>query len=227
MAIIKFSGLVTDIVGKLNGSVLQGSEYGTVLRNNCYGKSAKSIASFKSRSSFASSANFSSNLSPAYKSDWVTQMALLTRPTKQGPATPYNWYNGMMAFNGKLKSIGLPPNARWLVGNPMEDMGSITAILEAGTGPNYEIDSTLAGSGLFNIVIRISPAVRKNTAYKSSIMRIVSFAQVNSGTSWSIPDPAVVALFGYNDLTAPRWFDIQLVDPINGVFSTRLIAKIN
>lgn len=214
MAVVKFSGLVTSMVGKVNGSVMQGSPYGTILRSNFYGRRPQSALAYKQRSVFAAVASFNRAFTSTQQSAFQAFAVTLTRPTKAGADTPYNWWSLAMHVNGNLKVTG-----GTLITDPftvpsIPDLGALTVSYSGGTSYWDLAWASASGFG-YSAIIRVSPPVSARTPFKLSRMRVVTLGNPADGNV-HISQSSVTALFGSSSVTVPRWFAIEVVHSASG-----------
>lgn len=218
MAIIQFSGLVTDITGKIGGGVLQGSSYGTIIRNNAYGRRSNTYRIKNQQAKFFNTTNFGQHLTSIQKEQKAYYGALITRPTKLNPNTPYNWWSFNNAFNGKLLAIGFPMITGGFLAPAMTSNAGLTVTQIAGT-TNFLLTITNTLTATERTIIRVGPAVLPTRSYRNSTLKQVAVGS-GSTNSWIITQQQIADIFGICNLADNRYFSLQIVNTNTGYFTT-------
>lgn len=110
MATIKWSGLVSEMKGVLNGSVFQGSKVGTIIRNNATGIGRKTIPRQDIKVNYAAVVQAWRGLSSANRATWEDQVINYPFTDKYGdPYTPspyqlFMWAN-LNLTNAELSTV--------------------------------------------------------------------------------------------------------------------------
>lgn len=190
MAIIKLGSIATDIVGKVGGQVFQQSEYGTVIRNNHFRRSRQNAVNYKRRALIGYLSTSARNLSDSARTICANNGAQFTRATKQGPATPYNWYSWYMSFGFNRLLIGLLPIATAVTPTPEPNWDSFAIGDESGT-TNWEITGIDDFDNTWTAVIRASAPVVPGAAFRRGKMKII---QISAGAS----GPIAITRANYN-----------------------------
>lgn len=106
MATIKWSGLVSEVKGVLNGSVFQGSKVGQIIRNNSSSVGRKSSARQNIKTQYKAVIQAWRALSSANRATWEDQVVNYPFTDKYGnPYTP-SAYQLFMALNLNLVNAG-------------------------------------------------------------------------------------------------------------------------
>lgn len=217
MAIIKFSGLVTVVKGKLNGSVLQGSAYGNIIRSNGYGRRSQTTAAYTTRSRQSYVTRFCRSLTLEERDSMAAAAQFITRPTKSGPATPYDWWSFALAFNGKLAAIDENLIRNGFAAPELSDIAKFTVSYTPGTN-YFLIIPPVTGLETEKVIIRCSAPVSLAYGYRASRMRTVSI-QVCHESTYRVSFASLRAVFGTASPLVARWFDMQIVNRATGFFS--------
>lgn len=107
MALVKLSAMVSEMKGKLNGSVLQGSPFGQMIRNNKYSKSGTQTVWDMNKAQLATLASQFRDLSSAQLATWQTQTANYPFIDKFGDSYTPSAFQLYMALNLRLLDNGL------------------------------------------------------------------------------------------------------------------------
>lgn len=111
MARIKFSGLVSEMKGKLNGSVLSSNRGGAYIRNNKAGQKNLSAKSTQVKNKFGSLASQWRNLSVEQQEQWALMAPNYPTTNKFGDVRIPSGYELFMRLNGTLQLMNLPLQA--------------------------------------------------------------------------------------------------------------------
>lgn len=108
MARIKFSGVVSEVKGKLNGTVFSRNRGGAYMRNNKSGQTTNSAKSSQVKNKFGSLASRWRSLTVDQQNEW--NAAGINYPTvnKFGDTRTPSGYELFMRLNGTLELMGLP-----------------------------------------------------------------------------------------------------------------------
>lgn len=108
MARIKFSGLVSEMKGKLNGSVMSSNRGGAYIRNNKAGQKNLSAKSTQIKNKFGSLASQWRNLSVEQQDQWALMAPNYPTTNKFGDVRIPSGYELFMRLNGTLQLQNLP-----------------------------------------------------------------------------------------------------------------------
>lgn len=108
MARIKFSGVVSEVKGKLNGTVFSRNRGGAYMRNNKSGQTTNSAKSSQVKNKFGSLASRWRSLTVDQQNEW--NAAGINYPTvnKFGDTRTPSGYELFMRLNGTLELMSLP-----------------------------------------------------------------------------------------------------------------------
>ena len=108
MARIKFSGVVSEVKGKLNGTVFSRNRGGAYMRNNKSGQTTNSAKSSQVKNKFGSLASRWRSLTVDQQNEW--NAAGINYPTvnKFGDTRTPSGYELFMRLNGTLELMGQP-----------------------------------------------------------------------------------------------------------------------
>lgn len=108
MARIKFSGVVSEVKGKLNGTVFSRNRGGAYMRNNKSGQTTNSAKSSQVKNKFGSLASRWRSLTVDQQNEW--NAAGINYPTvnKFGDTRTPSGYELFMRLNGTLELMNLP-----------------------------------------------------------------------------------------------------------------------
>lgn len=223
MAIIKMGGLITEITGKIGGAVFQQGTYGNVMKNNRFKRSRQSAIAYEKRSMFTYLSQYGRGLSQANRDAKTGSGALITRPTKQGPATPYDWWSFHMSFNGKLYEIGQTLVNGGFTAPAMPDETGFIFGDELGT-TNWNLKNANTVTPDYYVIFKASAPVPTANAYRPGRMKTI---QISVGIS---ADIAVLrtnyeAVFGTIATGQFAWFAWQIVEKNTGYYSQPKITK--
>lgn len=214
MAVVKFSGLITSMVGKINGSVLQGGSYGTIIRSNRYGRKYASLSAFKSRSAFNSVQSFNKTFDGSEKDAFQSFASTLFRPTKAGAETPYNWWTLAQHINSNIFKIGgTMRKSPFLV--PTAPLFASVDVKFTEGDEFFEAtwDGTLGEDWV--LVCFVSPPSRERTPFKKSRSRQVAIFPCADGIG-DILFEDITTIFGGSGTANPRWFAFEKVHTATG-----------
>lgn len=223
MAVIKLSGLATSIVGKMGGSVFQNSTYGTIMKNNRFKRSRQNPLNFEKRSMFAYLANLGRSLTDAQRTAKTNSGALVTRPTKQGPDTPYDWWSFHMAFNANLLLCGLPLN---LGGWDVPEMPDVSLLSVGPTegSTNWDITGSADIDEGYHILIFASAPTTDQSSFRQGRMKLLDIKPTD-GTTLSFSKGDYITMFGSISAGTPVWFQLRIVEDTTGYSSLPKITK--
>lgn len=184
MASIKFGSFITDIKGKVGGSIMQGGRSGAQMRNLSQPIKSRTAISSQTRANFASLSQAWSQIGATNQGLWDAFASFQTRFNKFGdPYTPtgyqmfkeFNLYNNSIAGTSPVLA---PPPA-----NSVDPI--TTVVLTANsTGPTYTITwvDTL-GLGLQDVALYAYPLCRAGarSVHKSPKLTGIS-ANISAGT---------------------------------------------
>lgn len=110
MAVLKLTSLVSQISGKINGTIFAKTKYGQVAKNNGYSLPQNSqIQSVRQKQIQTVSSNWQ-QLSSSQKSDWEDETVNYPTTNKVGDSVFYSAYNLFLMLNNNLIQANLPIN---------------------------------------------------------------------------------------------------------------------
>lgn len=110
MAVLKLSSLVTQISGKINGTIFAKTKYGQVAKNNSYSLPQNSqIQSVRQKQIQTVSSNWQ-QLTISQKTDWENESVNYPKTNKVGDTVYYSAYNLFLLLNNNLLQADLPIN---------------------------------------------------------------------------------------------------------------------
>ena len=161
MASIKFGSFITDIRGKVGGSIIQGGRTGSQLRNLSQPIKTVSPLSSQRKANFASFTQAWSQIGATDQNLWNVFASFQTRHNKFGdPYTPtgFQMFNEFNLFNASIAGTSVlvtppPPNS-------IDPISALILTADSG-GPTYTIDWTdNLGLGLQDVALYAYPLCR-------------------------------------------------------------------
>lgn len=179
MATLKYSGLILDIRGKLNGSQLSKNRSGALLQRKGSQRRFATGAQILQRSKFSTLARYWRTLSPAEQQENSDNAANYPYIDKYGDTRYYTGYQLLLRSNLNRIAIGLPP-INIVPATPPAGVviGDGEALAYYGGIPysrQFFVDwGILSGSGSgYTAVLFLSPAVSAgNTAYTGKYAQV-------------------------------------------------------
>lgn len=222
MAVVKWSGLLTSMVGKLNGSVFQGGPYGTIIRANTYGRRPQGKFAYAKRSDFFSVINFNRQLDLDERNAMNDYASTLFRPTKAGAETPYNWWSLLGHCNNNLKLIGRPLINSPFVVPSMPVIDPITVVPSSGDD-FFKVNWTVDGGSDFLVVMSASSGIPDRTQFKKSRTRVVGMELSGAGGSFITGDKLkqYFGVAGYNQF---HWWSFTVIHTTTGWSSPPILV---
>lgn len=190
MALIKWSGLVSEIKGKLNGSIFQGGAYGQVMRNRISGGGFLSSRWLVRRREFALISSSWRSLSKAQQDTWISQAVNYTFVDKFG--NPYNpsGYILYNSLNHNRHTLGMPLLTIAPSPPTQEDIAPINASF---TPPNtLQVSWTPTSNNDYAVMLYVSPALSTGVRHIKRRFILIGVkagstgSPANIGTSWEI-----------------------------------------
>lgn len=130
MAVLQFSGLVSEVQGKLNGSVLSRGRSGNVIYNKPTQRKEPTTAKLGIRGGFSGASFYWNTLSPEQQADWATVSAAHQVTNRFGDLVTLSGFN----YFKKMMALGWPDGAP----SPL--------IADLGDNPAYEFTLDLAAT---------------------------------------------------------------------------------
>lgn len=223
LAVLKLSGLVTSITGKMGGTVFQNGSGATIAKNNRYKRSRQNPQCYKRRALLAQIAQKARNLTDEQKTICAANGALFTRPTKAGPSTPYNWYAWYVSFGLNRVLLGGAPIATAVEPVSTPSWASFAIGDEEGT-TNWLMTGVSSFDNAWTAVIEASQPVPDSAAFRPGQMKIIAFATGASADVTILMDD-YVNVFGTIPSGRFVWFRVSWIYSATGQRSTAKITK--
>ena len=125
MASIKYSALISDIKGKLNGTVFSQGRYGSSIRNNKNGGGRGSALFDSQKSALTSISSAWRSLSDEQKQAWNDNAASFPKRNKFGDLVLQTGFNVFMGANVTLLKSGLPTIESPILPRTIPSMGDL------------------------------------------------------------------------------------------------------
>lgn len=158
MALLKLSGMITKISGKVGGSVLGTSNSGAYIKQNAYAVNKNSVSQQSKKSNIGSISAMWRSLSPSQQQDWKDMAPSYPYVNRVGDTVEYTGYALFLKMNNNLKVIGV--NA---ITTPLPPVTPVINIISFGAFENLlmRIDWT-NGSEDNAVIWYASPPLKNN-----------------------------------------------------------------
>lgn len=110
MALLKLSGLITKISGKMGGSILGTSPSGSYLKQNSYSQNPNTPKQSIQKNKIGVITQLWRSLTPTQQTDWLAQSSNYPYINRLGDQTFYNGFQLFNKLNMNLQAINLSPN---------------------------------------------------------------------------------------------------------------------
>lgn len=213
MALLKLSGLVTRLSGKLGGSVLSYGQSGQVLKQNAFSINGQTIQQSISRSNIQQITARWHSLTPTQKATYQSEVGNYTYVNKVGDTVNYNAYQIFLLVNYNLFQVGLPllttcPS----YASSVYSTWSASLILPTG----FTVEKSDANNGN---ILQVFCAVSKQLVTNTSSLNFVKISQntVTAGNQVILLTPALIDVFPFCDLEYYIYTKIKEIDTTTGI----------
>ena len=216
MTLIKYSGLVSDQRGKLNGSIFSKNRAGAIVKNFAKPKNPKSFYQTPNRNSWQYLIKEYSKLNLDEQRTWIDAARGFTWYNKVG--NPYQPTGQLLylSCNQNLSLIGVSP-VRSFITVPAAPVVVSATIDDFFAGDSSMIiDKTLSGIKTnWYAVIYASKSLSKGINYAYKYLRYVTQFNTNILATWQIYTP-YFNRFGAPLVDKKIFFKIRLINSLNG-----------
>ncbi len=222
-ASVKYGAIVTDIKGKVGGTIFSGSVAGGSMSNKAAvnksvgsgGKQNKSSADkiISSQQNMADNATTYRNLSTAEQTAWTAAAPNFPFKNKFGEVYTASGYQVYMSINNNLKAIGqatltTPPEATDLVPTPAFE-------IEMGGGASGDILLTMLVPDGYTLILYATASQSKGRSLEKG--RLKAFTILGRGDyDGEIVTAAYVKVFGTIPPKGSIWFQAVIVKEYSG-----------
>lgn len=217
MASVKWSGLVSEVRGKINGSILSVGYGGQIIRNRRSGGGVTSTSWRKSRANLAYIAGIWRGLTTVQQDSWNAAVASYPYVNKFGDSVNPSGFQLFCTLNSNLLFIGQTLLNTASAPEPVESLGTIT-LSQPSTGA-LRLAYTPTANGRMDIVIYCTSAVSTGVCTPPRVVRYVSKVRSNVASPLNFGadydrvygDVATsgrlfAKVFGISRTTGQRWF---------------------
>jgi len=217
MTLIKYSALVSDQRGKLNGSIFSKNRAGAIVKNFAKPKNPKTSYQKTNRISWQYLIKEYSLLNVDEQSTWINAARDITWYNKVG--NPYHPTGQLLylSCNQNLSLIGISP-VRTFVPHSTAPVITSASIADFYAGDtSMIIDNTLTGDKTnWYALIYSTKSLSRGIHYAYKYFRFVKFFYTNIHSTWQIYSD-YFNRFGAPVVDKKLFFKIRLVNSINGM----------
>lgn len=179
MAVVKYGAIVTEIKGKIGGTVFQAGKSSYVMRNNAFGGGRKSLRWQEIKQIFARVATNWRTLTSGQKASWLASTPDYPATNKFGDTYTPSAYQLYCTLNNNRIQIGLSMLTTPVAPVAEQDISPVTFV---ETDPdNYDLSFTATGSNQYEVQIFASNPVSQGV--ESIPSRLIYLAHINGTTS--------------------------------------------
>jgi len=213
MALIKWSGLISEFKGKLNGSIFSNPTYGAQVRNrkSCKGRDSTKWGAQKTTLSFIASSWKS--LTSAERDSFISKAVEYPYTNKFGDIVTPSGYQLYCTLNLNLLAANFTPIQTAL--SPVSELGYAGLTLGQAVSSALQWEFTYPNNADVSLLCYVSPPVSQGVYYVPRTMKLI---QVISG---SLAGPVAAedeyeAIFGVPAYGTKLFWRCEIVDKGTG-----------
>ena len=213
MALIKWSGMVSEIKGKLNGSIFSNPTYGAQMRNrkSCKGKNSAVWGASKSILSVVASEWKS--LTNVQRQSFVDQAPHYPYVNKFGDSVEPSGYQLYCTLNLNLRKIGVGQLTTAIAKRTEVDISPF--VFQVSAGGALELTYTSPSSALVQLLVYCSPPVSPGVYYPPRKMAFIKQINGSSSSPQDI-DSAVEEKYGAVSDGQKYFLRVEIIDILSG-----------
>ena len=213
MALIKWSGMISEVKGKLNGTIFSNPKYGAQMRNRKGLKGQESSVWGTRKSKLSHIASQWKALDDTQRNSFALQVANYPYVNKFGDTVTPSAYQLFCTLNLNLLTISSTQISTCLPPNPEYDYSPVE--LSVNVGGTLEFTYTSPGDNTVYAVYYISPPVSQGVYYVPRKMRLLTFVRGDIASPYNV-DSLIEALYGPIQNGQKYFWRMQVIDKNTG-----------
>lgn len=193
MALVKWSAMVGEVKGKLNGTIFSNPTYGAQMRNRKSKKGHHSSVWGSQKSKLSVVASEWKDLTPTQQQSFVNNVANYPYINKFGDSVIPSAYQLYCTLNLNIRAIGGSQLATCVAPNSEANFGTVE--MQVGATSELEMTYTNPSDGNVQALYYVSPPQSKGVFYQPAKMRFAAKNRGNNAPPFAI-DSAIEALYG-------------------------------
>jgi len=213
MALVKWSAMVSEVKGKLNGTIFSNPTYGAQMRNRRSCKGHPSNVWGAQQSLLGVVASEWKDLTPTQQQSFLDKVAEYPYINKFGDSVTPSAYQLYCTLNLNRRAVGAGQLTTCLSPNSEANFGAVA--MQVGATGELEMTFTNPANANIYAIYYVSPPQSKGVFYQPAKMRYTASNLGNQASPFAI-DSSIEALYGPVVDDQKYFWRMEVVDTVTG-----------